>query len=132
MSTELLTSPANAAVVIESERDVLVDAIKAETGASTKKARLFFAWIDNVVDIIRARGFQSHYLTDDELAHYHDLMEAVMPDNQAPSPGSAHDLLERYVLEPGRDEFGLRHSKSENFNQSSPAYCTVEVHLNVI
>lgn len=134
MTVELREDTARAVVEPVSRRQKLVEvanAVSQTANVNLKKAVRYINWVEDIVGIMRVCEYDTHYLTQDELLRYHDIMEAVMPDEMAPVPGSAHDLLERYVLDPSREEFGLRHSRSPDV-AGTPEYCTVDLQLHII
>ncbi len=52
-----------------------------------------------------------------------------MSHGTSATPGSAHSAIEAALLDPTRDEFGLRHEMREDTSQS---FCTVRVSMGVL
>lgn len=79
-------------------RDEVVLAIMAETKCTTVAANgVIDFWWGVVTEGILDPERRPHALTHWEMTAIHSTMDAFMPDDQVATPGSAHDLLERYL-----------------------------------
>lgn len=110
---------------------VLAEGLAAGLGMDRANAEAFVYWMEDVVADIRRLDYPTHYLTRQELGQFHSILNAVIPDDTAPREGSAHEALGRFVLDPSKDEYGLRHSRTPDI-EGEPSYCTVEVCISVL
>ena len=60
---------------------------------------------------------------------FHDILEVIAPDGAVSQPGSAHAMLERFVLDRKLGELGLLH---DNDGNGEPRFCNVTVRWSVI
>ena len=112
-------------------RGEVLDAIISETGCSRSQAGNALTWITDIVEQARADGYMTYYPTERQMGgRNYRIFDAIMQHGQVSAPGSAHDLVERIVLDPSKDETGLLHDQRDE--PGSPAYCTVQVAIGVI
>lgn len=112
-------------------REQVVAAIQAETKCSRVEAFNMIQWVEGFVKRSRQGGYVTQYPTARQMAgRNYQVFDAIMPHGQASTPGSAHQLLERLILDSTRNETSLWHDRRDE--PGSPAYCTVQVALGVI
>lgn len=113
------------------KKSVVLDAIVAETGCTRSAAGNAIAWIRGLVDRARSAKYGIVYPTTKELqSQNYRVFDTIMPHAQTSEPGSAHALVEAYLLDPSRDETGLIHDMTDT--PDNPSYCTVRVSVGVI
>lgn len=105
-------------------RNDVIGKIMEETGCDREQADTFLRWIQSTIGGLRSAGKAIHYLTVGEMRRRHAILNAIAPDDTVAKPGSAHDLVQRFVLNPGRGELALTHSKRTQHHRT---YCSVEV-----
>ncbi len=109
--THLGTAPSTAPdqVSPRPSKGVVIDAICQETGCSRTKAESFINWLENFVAWSRSNNYRAHYLTAAELRTRHEILDIIASDGAVAQLGSAHALVEGYVLDPARGELGMLH-----------------------
>lgn len=133
---ESVTSPASTApspeyVSPQPSRAQVLDAIMRETGCSRSAAGNVLKWIKELVVCAREANYDLVYPTERELeGMVYRLFDMIMPHGKVSTPGSAHALIEAFVLDPTQGEIGLIHDMTDT--EGSPSYCTVQVSLGVI
>ena len=134
-----------AAPATETHRDIIDDTIQpptrqqviakiqAEAGCDEKAAADFVTWIESIVKDHRKANNGNwagdvFHLRQPHLNHYHAVMDSIMPDDAiaATGSGTAHDLLQQYVLDPAKGELGLVHGKAGGKVQD----CTVTLTMS--
>jgi hypothetical protein len=119
------------ATELQALREAAIQAIRTETGCSIRHARVTLDWINNFVVRARMADYRHQYPTDDQMCTpQYRTFDAVIPHGQSSQPGSAHEAIEKAVLDPNRDEFSLLHDQRDDIG--SPRYCTVQVCLGVL
>ena len=92
--------------------DQIRSAIMKQTGCSKRRARRFIAFLRDQISCARSEdGYGPVHLTQEEIDEFHPMLELVMPDDTASTPGSAHDLIERGLLSAHRGELSITHTK---------------------
>lgn len=90
-TTALAESPAQATIPT---REVVIAAVMSETGCLLATAQEF---VDTIFDGVR-RDHDMIWLSDEQASGaFHNVLEAVMPDEATSVPDTAHDLLERWA-----------------------------------
>lgn len=103
-------------------RRVAVDRIVAETGCSRNTAKKTIHWIGGFVERARASEYYTQYPTAGQLCSpLYVVFDKVIPHGKPSKPGSAHEAIERALLDPSCDEFSLRH------DMESREYCAVDI-----
>lgn len=96
------------------------------------QAKAMVMWVKGFVNRARTAHYATQYPTTRQMrTPEYRIFDAIMPHGQAATEGSAHDLLQRHVLDPRRDEISLLHDRQHDA-PGSPEYCTVQVALSVI
>ena len=95
----------------EVERAVRDEARSKGRSCSRTHADWFVAMLIRAASLGRANDYKGAYrLSDWELEQLHPLLSTIMPDDVViPAPGSAHELLQQYILD-GR-ELALVHTR---------------------
>lgn len=112
---------------LPSKRKVL-DAIVQETGEKREDAGRFLVWIIAIVHLVRTNGYQAHLLSYMELDKFHHILDAIVPDNTVSVVGSAHHMLEQYVLDASEGELTIRHGRTAD---GEVQYCKVDVMVGI-
>ncbi len=107
-------------------RDVIAQ-LRAE-GIRRKEAGEFLNYMRHVVSSVRRSDGRAFRPYDEDIESVYDTLDAVMPHGQISTPGSAHDLLERHLLDPSRGELGIMHDRAE---EGELVFCAVTVTLNI-
>lgn len=105
-------------------RREVINQICEETGVSEREAGSWLDWVNSIVGNLRLKREPTHYMKTREMERRHTIMETIMPDGAVAAPGSAHELVQGFVLRPGDGELALTHSREEKFSYT---YCTVTV-----
>ena len=112
-------------------RDVAVKAIVRETGCSSKHAVATLAWIESFVKRSRLSSYRTQFPTDGQLGSpQYATFDKVVPHGAFSKSGSAHEAIERALLDPAQDEFSLVHDMRDEYG--SPRFCQVQVCLGVM
>lgn len=111
------------------KRAAVITAICDETEVSRSKAKRFLSWLTTKVHQARQWDYEAHYLTEQEIEEHHDILVTIAPDGAVAEPGSAHMLVEDFVLDRKRGEMGLLHDMIDE--EGTVQYCTVQVRLSV-
>lgn len=107
-------------------RDVIAQ-LRAE-GIRRKEAGEFLNYMRHVVAEVRRYDGTPFRPYDEDIESVYGTLDAVMPHGQISTRGSAHDLLERHLLDPSRGELGIMHDRAED---GELVYCAVTVTLNI-
>lgn len=121
-------------VASSSPREVAVAAIMREAGCSRELACNTIDWLQSVVANVRHQDYEVHFPSTKALqSERYAVLETVIPHDSTAEPGSAHAAIEALVLDPSRDEFGLRHEMRERTTQRGhQLYCSIVVSLSVM
>ncbi|MFZ1811982.1 MAG: hypothetical protein WAU02_00445 [Candidatus Saccharimonadales bacterium] len=123
--------PSPESVSPKPSKSVVLDLIMAEAGCTRSNAGNVLKWIDGLVKRARAARYGLVYPTAEELrSRNYAIFDQIMPHGEASKPGSAHEAVERFLLNPSRDEIGLIHDMTDT--PDNPSYCTVRVSLGVM
>lgn len=131
--TDTDEATAIAAVALEriartpSRREVL-SAIVAEAHIRRSSAGEFLAWLRIVVDVCRSRPAPRKLLSQDEIDRFHATLETIIPDDTVSAPGTAHDKIERYLLDPAAGELSIKHTKH---GVGRARFCSVDVEVGI-
>jgi hypothetical protein len=87
-----------------------LDAIVAEAGCSRSQAKRLLCFLEEACRAMRKHGTRRFHLRQEHIDSIHDVLEVVMPDDTAPSEGSAHEKIDKFVLV--GSELTLRHTKA--------------------
>lgn len=113
-----------------SPREVAIKAVVEETSCTRDEAREMIEWLHSIVCDSRRKDYRLHFPRERTLnSSKYVLFEQVIPHSSAAKSNSAHAAIEAYVLDPSKDEFGLRHEMRE---RGGRFYCTVSVCINVM
>jgi hypothetical protein len=113
-------------------RRVAIDAIVRETHCSRDLASSTLRWIEDLVVEARKSGQPRQYPSSAQMhSEQYGVFEQVMPHGTIAAPGSAHAAIEAAVLDPSRDEFGLRHENRDDAT-AARTYCHVTVEMSVL
>src|SRR5579871_3385228 len=106
-------------------------AIVRETQCSTAHAVSTLDWIEGFIDRARRAGYRVQLPTTDQMATpQYRTFEAIIPHGASSHPGSAHEAVERALLDPSRDEFSLVHNQTDE--PGTRHFCTVQVCIGVM
>lgn len=110
----------------------VLDAIERETGCTRALAGSVISWVGDIVDHQREVCYKhSFFPTSSAMSGLvYSVFDAIVGHGKASTPGSAHQLLEAYLLDPTKDETGIFHDNRDE--QGSPSYCRVQVAIGVI
>lgn len=112
-------------------REQVLDAIVNQTGCTRSLAGRTINWIDSFVRCARANSYATQFPTTQQLrSQEYRVFDAIVGHGQTSTEGSAHDLIERHLLDPARDEFSLFHDMRDEVG--SPNYCQVQVCTGVM
>lgn len=112
-------------------RRLAIDKIDEETGCGWNLAASTLDWIDSFVQKSRRNEYSTQYPTQRQLlSDQYTVFDVVMPHGHMSKPDTAHAAIERALLDPARDEYGLVHDMRDE--HGSPSYCTVQVALGVL
>ncbi len=111
-------SPSRAKVIVT---------ICRQTGLGPYNAGETVDWLETKVIVsIRQNNYQPYHPTTEELAQHHEVLTLIMPHGALSRPGSAHFVLEQYLLNIDRRfEHALIHEATGN--AATP--CEVEIRL---
>ena len=124
-------SPIDSTISPKPTRAEVLDAIVAEAQCDRGEAGNALAWITDIVDRVRASDYTTYYPKNRQMrGRNYQVFDAIIQHGQASQPGSAHEMVERFVLDPTRDETALFHDNRDE--EGSPNYCSVQVALGVI
>lgn len=105
-------------------RKEVLDAIVREAHCSRQKAGQLLSVLRSAVENLRSDKCRTvFHLTNNQIRSIHDQYAAVMPDDASPVPGSAHALINQYLLRGA--EVSLMHRQRGKVIKN----CTVEVEL---
>ncbi len=125
------------ALVATQERtpfDVAVDAIIAETYAKASTVKGFVQSMTDTMANMAETGGTIWFMPTSWLNRYHDILEAIAPDDTRSKPGSAFAALEAAVLDPRAGQLGLVHTSHERTyaGRRGQLHCTVDVTIDVV
>lgn len=124
-------SPSEHTISAKPTRQEVLKAIMTETSCTKSQAGNALTWIIGMVESIRDKAYATHYPSEREMrGRNYYLFDTIMQHGQASTPGSAHDMVERFVLDPSREETALFHDNRDEVG--SPSYCSVQVAVGVI
>lgn len=100
---------------VQREELTLAEAIMAEAGCSKSKAKQLVNFLTKMVTHGRKYEYCPYHLNIRQLhplTGVHAVLDVIMPDDTVATPGSAHDRLNRELLDPARGELAFVHSKA--------------------
>lgn len=114
-----------------SQRTVAIRLTMAETGCTEKQAADMIKWLDVYVRRARRTNYRSQYPTDGSMrTDEYRLFEQVIPHGATSREGSAHEAIERALLNPSMDEYTITHEGRDDAH--SPRYCQIQVAISVL
>lgn len=111
---------------LKTDQQIAVERIMAEAECTRREALLTINWVKRFVHAARKNDYATQYPTDRQLdsTEYY-IFDAIMPHGAGAQPGSAHEALEKAVLDPRRDEYSLRHE------MNGEGYCEVDILVSI-
>jgi len=104
-----------------------------ESGVSYKEARAFVESMRQGIADTLAHGGTRWFMPEQWLQRHHHILEAIAPDGQRSTPGSAHAAVEHYVLDPSKGQLGLIHGKHERtWRRDGQLHCTMDVCIEAV
>ena|GEM_PF-2887322 len=112
-------------------REQAIRAIQRETDCSHRQAKRLINWLDQLIHKTRKYNYESYYLTDLELmSPSYELFDTVIPHDQVSTRGSAHELLEKLLLDPTKGELGFTHQMRDQHGELT--YCNFCVNTTAV
>lgn len=107
---------------LKTDQQIAIERIMVEAECTRYEAMKTIAWVKKFVCAARRDNYATQYPTDEQLdSGEYGIFDAIMPHGAGAQPGSAHEALEKLVLDPTRDEYSLRH------NMDGQGYCEVDI-----
>lgn len=123
---------------VKTPLDIAVDKVVAESDCTPAEAETMITdWLMPIVERSRRTGGTA-YPSDSEMfvggygstesTRSYAIFDQVMPHGEASAPGSAHEAIEKVVLDPSRDEYGLIHDQTGDRQR----HCTVTTKIGTV
>ena len=123
---------------VKTPLDIAVDKVVAESDCTPAEAKTMITdWLTPIVERSRRTGgtaypydsemFVGGYGSTENTRSY-AILDRVMPHGEASTPGSAHEAIEKVVLDPSRDEYGLIHDQTGDTQR----HCTVTTMIGTV
>lgn len=125
----MTAAPVAESIPRKPKRSRLLWRIRCAAGCTPPQAKAFLLWIENAVEWMRDNPHSSYFLEEWEWEDFHDILNAIAKDNAIALPGGAHEMLERYLLQPEHGEYALMHSSTV---VGKFAWCTLDMWLEVV